>query len=135
MCKRSRELVDHLLRHCPITIELWTMVWNLFSLLWVMPQGVTSLFSAWQGLFGKHRNIVFLQAMPHYVMWCWWEQNAKCFEGSEWYILNIKSLLLHTLLDWSKTFNSLPYSNLLDMFEYCNLRDWCFATQVYLWCP
>ena len=54
MCKRSGELVDHLLLHYPIAFELWTMVWNLFDLLWVIPQSVTDLFSAWQGPLGKH---------------------------------------------------------------------------------
>ena len=37
MCKRSEESVNHLLLHCPIALELWSMVWALFGLLWVMP--------------------------------------------------------------------------------------------------
>ena len=65
MCKRSGELVDHLFLHYPVAFELWPMVWNLFGLLWVMPQSVTDLFSAWQGPLGKHRNIVFRSVVPH----------------------------------------------------------------------
>ena len=100
------------------------MVWNLFGLLWVMPKSVTDLFSAWQGPFSKHRNIVFQRVVPHYVMSCLWrERNARYFEGSERSILKIKSLLLRSLLDWSTAFNSLSCSNLLDMFEHYNLRD------------
>ena len=37
MCKKSEESVNHLLLHCPIAYELWSMVWTLFGLLWVMP--------------------------------------------------------------------------------------------------
>jgi len=36
MCKGSGESVDHLLLHCPIAIELWSMVlvWNPFGDAW-----------------------------------------------------------------------------------------------------
>ena len=43
MCKKSGELVNYLL-HCLIAYELWSMVWTLFGLLWVMPLSVTDLF-------------------------------------------------------------------------------------------
>ena len=80
------------------------------------------------------RNIVFWRAVLHFVMWCiWQERNARCFEVSERSILEIKSLL-HSLLDWSTAFYSLPYSFLLDLIEFCNLRAWCIATQVHFWC-
>ena len=45
----------------------------------------------------------------------------RCFERNEYYIFEIKSLLLHSLLDWSNAFNSFPCFNLLDMLELCNL--------------
>ena len=100
MCKRNGESMDHLLLHCPIAFELWTMVWNLFELLWVMTLSVSELLLAWQGHFGKHRNIVFWRVVPHSVMWCIWQEwNVRCFDGCEWSILEIKSLLFHSLLD------------------------------------
>ena len=37
MCERSEESANHLLLHCPIALELWSMVWALFGLLWVVP--------------------------------------------------------------------------------------------------
>ena len=43
MCKRSGESVNHLLLHCLIASEWWTLVWALFGLLWVMPQSVRAL--------------------------------------------------------------------------------------------
>ena len=54
MCKKSGESVNHLLLHCPIAYDLWSMVWALFGLQWVMPHGVSDLFSSWQGSFGGH---------------------------------------------------------------------------------
>ena len=36
MCKRCGESVDHLLLHCPIASELWSLVFCLFGIHWVM---------------------------------------------------------------------------------------------------
>ena len=36
MCKSNGELVDHLLLHCPIVFELWSMVFTLFGIYWAM---------------------------------------------------------------------------------------------------
>ena len=38
-CKKSGESMNHLLLHCPIAYDLWSMVWALFGLQWVMPHG------------------------------------------------------------------------------------------------
>ena len=40
MSKGCRESVDHLLFHCPIAFELWSLVFCLFGLHWVMPRKV-----------------------------------------------------------------------------------------------
>ena len=57
ICKRRGESVNHLLLHCPFAFKLWSMVWVLFGVIWVMPQSVANIFASWQGPFGRHRNI------------------------------------------------------------------------------
>ena len=95
MCKRSVELMDHLLLRYPTTYELWTVVCCLFGLHWVMPYRVLDMLVAWQGSFGKHKNIAFWRAAPHCIMWYLWrEWNARSFEGCEWFIIEIKSFFL-----------------------------------------
>ena len=47
MCKRDGESMDHLLLHCPIAYELWTMVFCLFGIEWIMPKRVINMFAAW----------------------------------------------------------------------------------------
>ena len=47
MCKKDGESVDHLLLHCPIAYELWTMVFCLFGIEWIMPKRVINMFAAW----------------------------------------------------------------------------------------
>ena len=84
MCKRWGELVDHLLLHCPIAYKLWSLVFCLFGLHWVMPLKVFELFESWQGKFRQNCDIVFWKLVPHCLMWCIWiERNARCFEGCE----------------------------------------------------
>ena len=51
MCKRCGESVDHLLLHCFIAWELWSLVFCLFGIQWVTSHTVLELFEAWQGNF------------------------------------------------------------------------------------
>ena len=92
MCKSCGESMDHLLLHCPIACELWSLVLCLFGIHWVMPHKVIGLFESWQDMFGWHRNIVLWRLVPHCLLWCIWrERNARSFEGCELSLLEIKS--------------------------------------------
>ena len=70
MCKRCRKSVDHLLLHCPIAYDLWSMVFYLFGIHWVMPYKVSEVLVSWQGKFGTHRNIGLWRFVPHCLFWC-----------------------------------------------------------------
>ena len=48
MCKRCAESVDHLLLHCSIAWELWSLVFCLFGIQWAMPHTALELLR-----FGK----------------------------------------------------------------------------------
>ena len=58
MCKKGGETVDHLLLHCPFAWEVWSVVFDLFGVFWVMPRSIVELLDCWQGNFGKHRNFL-----------------------------------------------------------------------------
>jgi hypothetical protein len=47
MCKQCGKSVDHLLLHCPMAWELWSMVLGLFGVQWVMPCRVLDLWAGW----------------------------------------------------------------------------------------
>ena len=51
MCNRCGESVDHLLLHCSIAWGLWSLVFCLLGIQWVMPHSVLELFETWQGKF------------------------------------------------------------------------------------
>ena len=70
LCKQSGESVDHLLLHCSMARELWSLVFGLFGVDWVMPGKVLHLWAGWEIRFGDQRNMVVWWMIPHCVMWC-----------------------------------------------------------------
>ena len=48
MCKKSGESIDHLL-HCVIAREIWTSLFHLFGVVWVMPGRVRKILVSWRG--------------------------------------------------------------------------------------
>ena len=52
MCKSNRESVNHLHIHCPITTELWFMVFTLYGIHWVMLKIVVEILASWKGSLG-----------------------------------------------------------------------------------
>ena len=97
MCKRCGEFVNHLLLHCPIAFKMWSMVFCLFGICWVMPLRVVDFLDCWSCNFRQHRNIVIWRFVPHYLMWCIWrEWNSRSFKGCERSILEFKSFFFFT---------------------------------------
>ena len=84
MCKRAGENNNHLLLHCPIARELWSMVFTFFRVFWVMPKDVVELLASWPGKFSKHRNGLIWNMVPHcLIRSIWRESNTRIFEGTE----------------------------------------------------
>ena len=70
MCKGNGESVDHLFLHCPIAMDLWSMVLGLFGVTWVMPHTVLGLLWRCQGSFSRHRKGYIWSIIPHCLLWC-----------------------------------------------------------------
>jgi hypothetical protein len=45
MCKRSGESIDHLLLHCDVARALWSVLFSLFDVTWVMNGRVIDLLT------------------------------------------------------------------------------------------
>jgi hypothetical protein len=122
MCKSSGETVNHLLLHCPVAWELWSMVWILFGITWVMPRGVVDLFNCWHGPRSKSEAGKIWKMTPHCLMWCiWQERNDRTFNGVEKSIPALKFHLLHILLSWAKAAHLVSSCSLSDMIDYCSV--------------
>ncbi|GFY81333.1 hypothetical protein Acr_01g0011420 [Actinidia rufa] len=84
MCKRNAETTDHLLIHCVSACELWSLVFSIFGVQWVMPRSVRELF-AWlnqESCRGSHA--ASLESWSLCLFWCiWHERNLWAFEGQK----------------------------------------------------
>uniref|UniRef100_A0A2N9IMT1 Reverse transcriptase zinc-binding domain-containing protein n=1 Tax=Fagus sylvatica TaxID=28930 RepID=A0A2N9IMT1_FAGSY len=124
MCKKGAESVEHLLLHCPFAGEVWSMVFGLFGVVWVMPRTILELLECWQGCFGKHRNILIWRVIPHCLMWCIWrERNGRSFENCERSYVEIKYFFLRSLYDWVAGWGIHPCLSFLEFLELCSLRS------------
>ncbi len=101
MCKQSGESVDHLFLHCSMASDLWSLVFGMFGVQWVMPRTVLELFCGWMGKLGRHNSLLVWNMVPHYLVWCLWrERNTRHFEDTERTISELKLLFFHTQFDW-----------------------------------
>jgi hypothetical protein len=64
MCKRSRESTDHLLLHCEVARDLWSGIFTLSKVQWVMPKRVIELLHCWRGQVGSSRSILVVWRIP-----------------------------------------------------------------------
>ncbi len=99
MCKSHGESVAHLFRHCVVARELWSLVFCLFCVSWVMPYFVSELLSCWKRRFGNRSNGEIWKADPLCLLWYLWrERNAGCFEGKELHMSKLKILFFEDFI-------------------------------------
>ena len=121
MCKRNGESVDHLLLHCPLAWELWSMVLGLFRVHWVMLCHVLDFWAGWQGHYGNHCNLVVWRMVPHCVMWCLWrERNGRHFEDCKGSVSALILLFFHTLYEWVFSLGIFSINSMTDLIDYCS---------------
>jgi hypothetical protein len=53
MCKSCEESIDHLFLHCMVATELWSMILQMFGVVWVMPRSVKEMLRSWRGQKGN----------------------------------------------------------------------------------
>ena len=134
MCKCNGELVDHLFLHCPVAMDLWSMVFGLFGVSWVMPQLVVGLLACGLGRFGRHWIGNIWRIIPHCLMWCLWkERNGRCFEDIKRSVPDLNLFFFRTLLDWLSVLRNQSFSSLLVFLDSCNFYSW-LLTPVHSLC-
>ena len=109
MCKNIWESVGHLLLFCSYAYNLWTFVFSLFGVSWVMPKQVVDLLACCnRGVGSKCWATVIWGAIPQCIMWTIsWEHNLRTFNG-EHSIIELKRFFLPTLFDWMTALSN-PY--------------------------
>jgi hypothetical protein len=83
MCNKSGESIEHLLLHCEVSCDLWSYIFTLFGVKWIMPRMVLELTS-WGVSYGYGLAKKVCQLVSLCLMWCIWrEQNVLHFENVE----------------------------------------------------
>ena len=83
LCFCDEETVDHLLLYCKFSHALWSAIFEIFGIHWVMPKTISSLLFAWRNWFGKHLSTIW-NMVPACLMWLvWMERNTRIFEDKE----------------------------------------------------
>jgi hypothetical protein len=102
MCRCCGESVAHLLLHCPVAGVLWTWIFHIFGVHWVLSGTVADLlFSWWNGL-GRHSSDLWNLA-PLCLMWVIWkERNQRIFEDVSSSDSHLLKRFTSTLFDWSR---------------------------------
>lgn len=97
----SGEMVYHLLIHCDLAYALWSFVYWVFGIKWVLPKWVVDFLFARRNWFGKLLLDIWY-VVPLCLMWILWrERNRQTFEDPERSISQLESLMIRSIYDWS----------------------------------
>jgi hypothetical protein len=120
MCKEIGEFISHLFLHCSAARELRNFIFSIFGIQWVMPCGIMELLTCWWTSCCSARVRKLWEMMPLYIFWCiWWERNSRSFEGEERNLMELKGMVLRTLMDWANATGVVSFFSALDFLDYC----------------
>ena len=110
--------------HCKFARALWSEVFLMFGVQWVMPNTAASLLFAWSNCLGNFSSNV-RNMIPVCFMWLIWRECNLCmFEDIERPVDLVKSLLVGTLFEWSRIWG----------FTYCtSMSDFLISVSYSLW--
>jgi hypothetical protein len=124
-CKRSGESIDHLHLHCDVVHALWSVLFSLFDVKWVMNGRVIDLLACWKGQ-RTNKMVLEVWRMDHLcLMWTIWkERNVRCFEDKELTMAKISNRFLTLYFQWAGVLNIPQVSSLsqfVDFYSYFSL--------------
>lgn len=83
LCCCDGETMNHLRLHYKLSHALWSAIFEVFGIHWIMPKTISSLLFAWRNWFGKHLPTIW-NMVPECLMWLvWTEHNTHIFEDNE----------------------------------------------------
>jgi hypothetical protein len=100
--------------------ELWSFIFSLFGVEWVMPQTMLDLLTTWGASFGHGLAKKAWRLVPHCVLWSIWrERNARLFEDVETVMIVLRKRVLNTL--FLLLASSLCYLGVFTFVDFLNL--------------
>ena len=109
------ETVDHLLLHCKFSHALWSAIFEVFGIHWLMLMTVSSLLVPWRNWFGKHLSTIWNMVLACLMWLVWTERNKRIFEDKEGTLDLLKALLFGTLFQWAHVWG---FMNCISIFDF-----------------
>lgn len=105
MCKKEAETPRHLLLHCEVASELWSMFFCLSGINWTTFPTVKDAYESWC-LWKVDKAIMKIWIMiPSCIFWCiWLERNKRCFGGGSTALGILKTRCIANLFSWSNLY-------------------------------
>ena len=101
LCKEKLESIDHIFLHCAMARIIWSLVFSLFGIPWVISASVWDTLLGWQGSFVGRKRTKAWRAAPLCNFWTIQkERNGKVFEDEEMPDQSLKSYFLKNLALW-----------------------------------
>lgn len=119
LCKKYRNLVDHLLLHCEVTKALYDGFFWRVGQDWVMPIKIANLLACWNRFHNCSWEVVMWKMIHLCHMW-WWERNEWCF--------NNLCLMIHLCLIWNLEFICVLFISLV----YSIFTQWSFCSLIFV---
>ena len=80
MCLEVEEKVHHLLIHCPFAHRVWSALFEMFGMEWVMPKTVEDLFVRWHWRYKFIQGKILWRLVVYAACWkLWLERNNRVF--------------------------------------------------------
>jgi hypothetical protein len=68
ICKKGGESNNHLFLHCEVVRDLWSSLFYLFGVDWVMPRRLRELLVCWSSQMGNHNDLEVWRLVPLCLM-------------------------------------------------------------------
>lgn len=96
LCKAAEEFCNHILLTCPAVYNIWSTVYGLMGLNWVISETVSKELWAWSGIFMRKKYLFLVPLAIFWVMWKEW--NIRVFEGVKNDFVKIRDRWINTLI-------------------------------------
>ena len=128
MCKRDGETNDHLLLHFLVIQKVWSMVFSLFRVQWVVTKGVLER-KVWLVHSGVIWRVIPMVSCGVFGEW------GRYFKDVKILFLDLKFLFLKTLFEWINVLGFLYIGTLFEMLDSCIFKCLMLVYLFYFYTP
>jgi hypothetical protein len=105
-------------KSCEVARTLWSVLFTLFGVKWVLNGRVLDLMACWKGQRGNKIVMEVWNMAPLCLMWTIWkERNACCYEDTELTMVELSNKFLKLLFLWAGVLNIPQVSNMQQFVE------------------